>query len=250
MQHSSHCVVVVALAEKVILTRICAQTHTHTHTRCYTRCFKDIATAGTGSVDAEVVQLIYPFCAARIHWSKKRSWPPQCSYICRPVNRPYDQSLPTIAFPDKAYSLKFDHFVVGFFNSARKKPTTHQKPPLQPTCSSGFVDAQVSPLAVCKPKKTSKTLYHWRSLAFQSRNHKGGSFLWMVWEGNEIPMATTRVYVWPHELVMLFFVRYSLEVPPHTGCNRHHQDYEPFLVGNPELNLHLWLASWVILGGG
>ena len=95
-------------------------TKTHTHTRCYTRCFKDIATAGTGSVDAEVVQLIYPFCAARIHWSKKRSWPPQCSYICRPVNRPYDQSLLTIAFPDKAYSLKFDHFVVGFFNSARK----------------------------------------------------------------------------------------------------------------------------------
>ena len=35
----------------------------HTHTRCYTRCFKDIATAGTGSVDAEVVQLIYPSCA-------------------------------------------------------------------------------------------------------------------------------------------------------------------------------------------
>ena len=30
-------------------------------------------TAGTGSVDAEVVQLIYPFCAARIHWSKKWS---------------------------------------------------------------------------------------------------------------------------------------------------------------------------------
>ena len=46
-------------------------TRAHTQTRCYTRCFKDIATAGTGSVDAEVVQLIYPFCVARIHWSKK-----------------------------------------------------------------------------------------------------------------------------------------------------------------------------------
>ena len=54
-------------------------TRTHTQTRCYTRCFEDIATAGTGSVDAEVVQLIYPFCAARIHWSKKWSWPSQCS---------------------------------------------------------------------------------------------------------------------------------------------------------------------------
>ena len=54
-------------------------TCTHTQTRCYTRCFKDIATAGTGSVDAEVVQLIYPFCVARIHSSKKWSWPSQCS---------------------------------------------------------------------------------------------------------------------------------------------------------------------------
>ena len=27
--------------------------------------------------------------------------------------------------------------------------------------------------------------------------------------------------------------------------NSDHQDSEPFLVGNPELNLHFWLASWV-----
>ena len=27
--------------------------------------------------------------------------------------------------------------------------------------------------------------------------------------------------------------KYKLELPPHPGCNRHHQDYEPFLVGNP-----------------
>ena len=43
------------------------------------RFFKDIATAGTGLVDEEVVPLIYPFCAARIHWSKKLSFPSQCS---------------------------------------------------------------------------------------------------------------------------------------------------------------------------
>lgn len=34
----------------------------------------------------------------------------------------------------------------------------------------------------------------------------------------------------------------------HRGCNRHHQDYQPFFrSGNPNLNLHLWLESW---GGG
>ena len=37
---------------------------------------------------------------------------------------------------------------------------------------------------------------------------------------------------------------YRLELPP-TQDASHHQDYEPFLVGNPELNLHLPLASWV-----
>ena len=38
----------------------------------------------------------------------------------------------------------------------------------------------------------------------------------------------------------LFLETYDLGCPPPLpGCNRHHQDYEPFLVGNPELNLHL-----------
>ncbi len=40
-------------------------------------------------------------------------------------------------------------------------------------------------------------------------------------------------------------VCYALGLPP-TQDASHHQDYEPFLVGNPELNLHLWL----LLGGG
>ena len=38
------------MAEKFILT------HTHTHEMSYMRCFKDIATPGTGLVDAEAVQ--------------------------------------------------------------------------------------------------------------------------------------------------------------------------------------------------
>ena len=38
----------------------------------------------------------------------------------------------------------------------------------------------------------------------------------------------------------------TLELPvTDPGCNRHHQDDEPFLVGNSLLNLHLWLESWV-----
>ena len=28
---------------------------------------------------------------------------------------------------------------------------------------------------------------------------------------------------------------YSLELPPDTGCNRHHQDYEPFSLRSPEI---------------
>ena len=43
------------MAEKFILT------HAHTHTRCHMRCFKEIATTGTGSVDAEVVQPVDEF---------------------------------------------------------------------------------------------------------------------------------------------------------------------------------------------
>ena len=39
-------------------------------------------------------------------------------------------------------------------------------------------------------------------------------------------------------------LRYHVGLPP-TQDASHHQDYEPFLVGNPELNLHLPLASWV-----
>ena len=40
---------------------------------------------------------------------------------------------------------------------------------------------------------------------------------------------------------------YPLEHVPHPGCNRHlFLDYEPFFrLGNPNLNLHLWLAPWV-----
>ena len=38
---------------------------------------------------------------------------------------------------------------------------------------------------------------------------------------------------------------FILGLPP-TQDSSHHQDYEPFLVGNPELNLHLPL----LLGGG
>ncbi len=37
---------------------------------------------------------------------------------------------------------------------------------------------------------------------------------------------------------------HTLGLPP-TQDSSHHQDYEPFLVGNPNLNLHLPLASWV-----
>ena len=44
----------------------CIDTRTHTHTQ-NEKCFKDIATADTKSVDTEVVQLICPFCVARIH---------------------------------------------------------------------------------------------------------------------------------------------------------------------------------------
>ena len=36
---------------------------------------------------------------------------------------------------------------------------------------------------------------------------------------------------------------YTLGLPP-TQDSSHHQDYEPFLVGNPNLNLHLPLESW------
>ena len=32
---------------------------------------------------------------------------------------------------------------------------------------------------------------------------------------------------------------------PPTQDSSHHQDYEPFLEGNPNLNLHLRLESWV-----
>ena len=32
---------------------------------------------------------------------------------------------------------------------------------------------------------------------------------------------------------------------PPTQDASHHQDYSIFRIGNPELNLHLWLASWV-----
>ena len=39
---------------------------------------------------------------------------------------------------------------------------------------------------------------------------------------------------------------YRLDMAPLTGCNRDHQDYEPFLVGDPNLNLHFP----VLLGGG
>ena len=43
------------------------------------------------------------------------------------------------------------------------------------------------------------------------------------------------------------WVKYGnkLGLPP-TQDSSHHQDYEPFLVGNPELNVHLPL----LLGGG
>ena len=37
---------------------------------------------------------------------------------------------------------------------------------------------------------------------------------------------------------------HMLGLPP-TQDASHHQDYEPFLVGNPILNLHLPLESWV-----
>ena len=52
--------------------------NTHTHEMSYMRCFKDIATAGTGLVDAEVVQPIDEFCTGSIPWSKKPC-PSQCS---------------------------------------------------------------------------------------------------------------------------------------------------------------------------
>ena len=42
----------------------------------------------------------------------------------------------------------------------------------------------------------------------------------------------------------IFGNTYILGLPP-TQDASHHQDYEPFLVGNPNLNLHLPLASWV-----
>ena len=38
-------------------------------------------------------------------------------------------------------------------------------------------------------------------------------------------------------------IEHRLGCPPSQDSS-HHQDYEPFLVGNPNLNLHLPLASW------
>ena len=41
-------------------------------------------------------------------------------------------------------------------------------------------------------------------------------------------------------LCWYIFVRFPFNDPDYQDAN-HHQDYEPFLVGNPNLNLHLWL---------
>ena len=38
--------------------------------------------------------------------------------------------------------------------------------------------------------------------------------------------------------------KYKLELPPHPGCNRHHQDYEPFLVGNPYKPFFVTVTGW------
>ncbi len=46
-----------------------------------------------------------------------------------------------------------------------------------------------------------------------------------------------RAFTWMYTL-------YLNGLPP-TQDASHHQDYEPFLVGNPNLNLHLPLESWV-----
>ena len=37
---------------------------------------------------------------------------------------------------------------------------------------------------------------------------------------------------------------YLLELPPAQDAS-HHKDYDTFLVVNPKLNLHLWLAFWM-----
>ena len=55
------------MAEKFILT------HTHTHEMSYMRCFKDIATAGTGLVDAEAVQPEYHAFLAQQEFIRAKS---------------------------------------------------------------------------------------------------------------------------------------------------------------------------------
>ena len=53
------------MAEKFILTR--------THEMSYMRCFKDIATAGTGLVDAEAVQPVYHAFLAQQEFIRAKS---------------------------------------------------------------------------------------------------------------------------------------------------------------------------------
>ena len=36
----------------------------------------------------------------------------------------------------------------------------------------------------------------------------------------------------------------TLGLPPHAGCNRHHQDYETFLVGNPRKPSFVTVTGW------
>ena len=63
------------------------------------------------------------------------------------------------------------------------------------------------------------------------------------WKSSPFKLQAYEFQIWWSQ--RLKDLLYILELPP-TQDASDHQDYEPFLIGNPELNLHLWL----LLGGG
>ena len=61
-----------------------------------------------------------------------------------------------------------------------------------------------------------------------------------MWQGKTLK----RLSHFPH-VFMMFHIFLVSSPPRMPGCN---QDYSIFRIGNPRLNLHLWLESW--LGAG
>ena len=83
-------------------------------------------------------------------------------------------------------------------------------------CSNGKEDVDVSKNRGTTPKMDG---------LFHGKPYLNG------WFGDTIIFGNTHVYIGT--------------TTPHPGCNRHREDDIPCSVGNPNLNLHLWLASWV-----